>query len=139
MAGPSCLEPAALEPRELTPPRRMLLESAHFDRRRRSNRLCVATHCSARGLRHVSAITRADEELSMSSWPSLDRLCPRCHAAAGLARSVSVAAKQRTVDYRCPTCEHVWAVTTSDPGIEPAGGAQSKDHRLFSDEPSQSL
>jgi predicted SprT family Zn-dependent metalloprotease len=41
--------------------------------------------------------------------------CPSCQEPRGRARSVTVYAKQRIVQYVCEQCEHQWEMTTEAP------------------------
>jgi hypothetical protein len=54
----------------------------------------------------------------MPTWPEPDRphsLCPRCAPteSRGLPFSVTEGPSERRIAYRCPACEHVWAVVTT--------------------------
>jgi hypothetical protein len=51
--------------------------------------------------------------------------CPACREPGGRPRSVEVRDKQRIVTFVCPTCAHLWAMTTCAPSnllfAEPPG------------------
>ena len=59
----------------------------------------------------------------MSSSPSFSPTCPSCELNYGVAKSVGFTGDERTIGYKCPSCNHVWTATDHVPRLiapEPA-------------------
>ena len=59
----------------------------------------------------------------MSSSSPFSLTCPSCELNHGVAKSVGFTGDQRTIEYKCPSCNHVWTATDHVPrliALEPA-------------------